>query len=64
MFLIETIGVAPVPGEGFYDSGSNGAEYLRFTFVRSLGLLQDAALRLAQLADYDENGVALVGSSL
>lgn len=63
MFMIECIGVAPVPGGGFYDSGNDGEEYLRFTFVRSIPLLEDAATRLSKLNDYDENGKAVVSSS-
>jgi aspartate/methionine/tyrosine aminotransferase len=35
MFLIQMIGVAPVPGSGFYGEGDDGAEYIRFTFCRS-----------------------------
>ena len=57
MFLITEIGVAPVPGDGFYSSGCDaGLEYMRFTFVRSLELLQAAASNLRKLNDYDEEG--------
>ena len=63
MFTIEAIGVAPVPGGGFYDSGQNGEEYLRFTFVRSLDLLGDAAARLSKLNEYDANGKLLLPST-
>ena len=56
MFMIETIGVAPVPGDGFYQEGDFGEAYMRFTFVRSLGLLEEAAEKLKKLHDYDEDG--------
>ena len=56
MFMIEKIGVAPVPGDGFYREGDFGEQYMRFTFVRSLGLLEEAAAKLKRLDDYDEDG--------
>ena len=56
MFMIEKIGVAPVPGDGFYQEGDFGEQYMRFTFVRSLGLLEEAATKLKRLDDYDEDG--------
>ena len=56
MFMIEKIGVAPVPGDGFYQEGDFGEQYMRFTFVRSLGLLEEAATKLKRLNDYDEDG--------
>eukprot|EP01052_Picozoa_sp_SAG31_P006364 SAG31_NODE_292_length_18283_cov_10.859859_7_plen_281_part_00 len=52
MFLIKTIGVATVPGEGFYGSGDHGQEYVRFTFCRSIETLESAVERLTNLAKY------------
>ena len=56
MFMIEKIGVAPVPGDGFYQEGDFGEQYMRFTFVRSLGLLEEAATKRKRRDDYDEDG--------
>ena len=55
MFLIEEIGVAPVPGDNFYNiSDSNTSEqthtrYLRFAFCRSIDTLREATNRLTAL---------------
>jgi aminotransferase len=46
MFLIEHAGVATVPGDNFYTTGSEGDRYLRFAFCRSLDTLQSAMARL------------------
>jgi aspartate/methionine/tyrosine aminotransferase len=47
--LIETVGVAAVPGDNFYGEGREGDRYLRFAFCRSLASLQEAARRLERL---------------
>ncbi len=52
MFLIQQVGVAPVPGDDFYAIGGpdgDEARYLRFAFCRSLETLQEASDRLAKL---------------
>jgi aminotransferase len=49
MFLIEKLGVAPVPGDNFYHRGNYGENYLRFSFCRRLDTLSEAAKRLAKL---------------
>ena len=55
MFLIEEIGVAPVPGDNFYNisdgnaSEQNHTHYLRFAFCRSIDTLREATNRLAAL---------------
>ena len=49
MYLIEKLGVAPVPGDNFYQQGNNGDNYLRFSFCRRLDTLSEAATRLAKL---------------
>eukprot|EP01047_Picozoa_sp_COSAG01_P010224 COSAG01_NODE_430_length_17153_cov_24.866717_9_plen_135_part_00 len=65
MFLITEIGVAPVPGDGFYMSDcDHGLEYMRFTFVRSLELLQAAASNLVKLNNYDADGCLKPASCL
>ncbi|NKB70905.1 MAG: aminotransferase class I/II-fold pyridoxal phosphate-dependent enzyme [Candidatus Latescibacteria bacterium] len=48
-YLIEKVGVAPVPGDNFYRVGDGGRRYLRFAFCRSLASLQEAGRRLQQL---------------
>ena len=40
MFLIERVGLATVPGDNFYTTGSEGDRYLRFAFCHSLDTLQ------------------------
>lgn len=49
MYLIEKLGVAPVPGDNFYLQGDQGDNYLRFSFCRRLDTLQQAADRLQAL---------------
>lgn len=49
MFLIEKIGVASVPGDNFYRSGTDGDQYLRFAFCRGLDTLHEAARRFLKL---------------
>lgn len=51
LHLIETVGVAAVPGDTFYGEGRDGDRYLRFAFCRSLASLQEAARRLERLTD-------------
>ncbi len=48
LFLIEKVGVAPVPGANFYHIGDEGDRYLRFAFCRSVESLQEACHRLAR----------------
>ena len=47
--LIETVGVAAVPGSSFYHRPEDGAQKLRFTFCKREATLRDAAERLASL---------------
>ncbi len=47
--LIETVGVAAVPGSSFYHRPEDGAQRLRFTFCKREETLRDAAERLASL---------------
>ena len=47
--LIEEVGVASVPGDNFYATGTTGNQYLRFAFCRSLPTLEEAARRLSTL---------------
>ena len=49
LHLIEEVGVASVPGDNFYATGSGGDQYLRFAFCRSLPTLAEAATRLSTL---------------
>ena len=49
MFLIETIGVATVPGDNFYADSGHAVTYLRFAFCRGLDTLGEAARRLEGL---------------
>ena len=48
--LIETIGVAAVPGSSFYHRPEDGAQKLRFTFCKKKVTLDEAGLRLGRLA--------------
>ena len=49
MLLIETIGVATVPGDNFYVDSGHSVKYLRFAFCRGLDTLAEAARRLEGL---------------
>jgi aminotransferase len=48
--LIETVGVAAVPGSSFYHRREDGAQKLRFTFCKKQATLDDAAARLGRIA--------------
>jgi len=48
--LIETVGVAAVPGSSFYHRPQDGAQKLRFTFCKTKATLDEAGLRLGRLA--------------
>ena len=50
LHLIEQVGVASVPGDNFYSTGTDGERYLRFAFCRSLPTLEEAARRLSSLS--------------
>ena len=50
LHLIDEVGVASVPGDNFYATGTAGDQYLRFAFCRSLSTLEEAAHRLSSLA--------------
>ena len=49
MYLVEEIGVATVPGGGFYHQRELGTRYIRFTFSKKPETLRAAAERLGQL---------------
>ena len=49
MFLIETCGVATVPGDNFYTDSGHAVTYLRFAFCRGRDTLREAARRLEGL---------------
>jgi aminotransferase len=48
MFLLETIGLAAVPGEAFF-SGADGRQFIRFSYAKTDADIDDACRRLAQL---------------
>jgi aspartate/methionine/tyrosine aminotransferase len=48
-FLVEKVGVAVVPGSSFYNSASDGASQVRFTFCKKESTLAAAEERLGQL---------------
>src|SRR5712664_3556343 len=48
-FLVETIGVAVVPGSSFYNNAHDGASQVRFTFCKKEQTLAAAEERLAKL---------------
>lgn len=49
MFLLETIGLAGVPGEAFF-SGPEGTQFIRFSYAKIDSDIDDACRRLARLA--------------
>jgi aminotransferase len=49
MFLLETIGLAGVPGEAFF-SGVEGKQFIRFSYAKIDSDIDDACRRLARLA--------------
>lgn len=49
MFLLETIGLAGVPGEAFF-SGAEGKQFIRFSYAKIDSDIDDACRRLARLA--------------
>ena len=48
--LVEQVGVACVPGDDFYRTGSDGSQYVRFAFCRSISALREAADRISRFA--------------
>jgi aminotransferase len=48
MFLLETIGLAGVPGDAFF-SGSDGRQFIRFSYAKIDADIDDACQRLARL---------------
>ena len=48
MFLLETIGIAGVPGEAFF-SGADGRRFIRFSYAKVDSDIDDACRRLARL---------------
>ncbi|HYA97439.1 MAG TPA: aminotransferase class I/II-fold pyridoxal phosphate-dependent enzyme [Methylomirabilota bacterium] len=51
-FLVETVGVAVVPGSSFYNDPHDGASQVRFTFCKKESTFAAAEQRLARLADH------------
>jgi len=49
MLLVETFGVATVPGDNFYVDSGHPVKYVRFAFCRGLDTLAEAARRLEGL---------------
>ena len=49
MFLLERIGLAGVPGEAFF-SGTDGRQFIRFSYAKIDADIDDACRRLAQLS--------------
>ena len=48
MFLLETIGLAGVPGEAFF-SGAEGRQFIRFSYAKIDSDIDDACRRIARL---------------
>ena len=48
MFLLETIGLAGVPGEAFF-SGADGSQFIRFSYAKTDADIDDACRRIARL---------------
>ncbi len=49
MYLLQTVGVAGVPGEAFF-AGPEGARYLRFSYAKTDADLDEACRRIAKLS--------------
>jgi aspartate/methionine/tyrosine aminotransferase len=48
--LIETVGVAAVPGSSFFGNPQDGARFIRFCFPKKYGTLREAEERLSHLS--------------
>jgi aminotransferase len=48
-YLVETVGVAAVPGSSFYSNPADGSRQMRFAFCKTIETLQAAAERLARI---------------
>ena len=48
--LIETVGVAAVPGSSFFGNSLDGARWIRFCFPKKYDTLKEAEARLSKLA--------------
>ena len=47
--LIETAGVAAVPGSSFFENPADGANWIRFCFPKKYDTLKEAEARLSRL---------------
>jgi aminotransferase len=54
-FLVETVGVAVVPGSSFYNDASDGATQVRFTFCKKESTLAVAEEKLSRLREHMAN---------
>ena len=54
-FLVETVGVAVVPGSSFYNDARDGASQVRFTFCKKETTLAAAEEKLSQLSKHLAN---------
>jgi aspartate/methionine/tyrosine aminotransferase len=48
-YLVQEIGVAPVPGSSFYGDPRDGAQQVRFAFCKRMDTLDEASRRLSRL---------------
>jgi aminotransferase len=48
--LIETVGIAAVPGSSFFGNSLDGARWIRFCFPKKYDTLREAEARLSKLA--------------
>jgi len=51
-FLVETVGVAVVPGSSFYNDARDGATQVRFTFCKRESTLAAAEERLSRIGEH------------
>ena len=47
--LIETVGIAAVPGSSFFGNSLDGARWIRFCFPKKYDTLKEAETRLKKL---------------
>jgi aspartate/methionine/tyrosine aminotransferase len=54
-YLIETLGIAAVPGSSFYALPENGREFVRFCFCKKCETLEEARRHFSKLQAHRDN---------
>ncbi|MBV9084891.1 MAG: aminotransferase class I/II-fold pyridoxal phosphate-dependent enzyme [Acidobacteriaceae bacterium] len=58
MYLVETLGVAAVPGSSFFSEASLGSHVIRFCFAKRPETLHAAGERLNRLSSFGKNAIS------